>query len=363
MTPGWFFRTFTEVDCDSDSGKGVLARHQAQPHNFDEIWKQVNKFNLYDPLALLAATPGAAELLFETHVPDGCRSRVQIIGKDSIKNATLMKDMLAGIAIESLKPAPTVKSRSQTGKGYPARQPVAEADAPWNQPLPDYFPPEYTAGVVFQNEGKWADPRDCRAVKRQFMTSSNDREEPVALDALGRPLNPLGRTGLQGRGLLGRWGRNPAGDPLVTRISPEHGRIQLLVIERKDLGLKALPGGMVDEGEDIATTVARELSEETSANLDFSNATKIFAGVVDDPRNTDHAWMETTVLHKHLTAQEQAQLSLVAGDDASAVHWVDIDQELLSSMYASHADYVRLAMRQLSNDAVLAEQLKTQLPN
>ncbi len=32
-------------------------------------------------------------------------------------------------------------------------------------------------------------------------------------------------------------------------------------------------------------------------------------------------------------------------------------------MYASHADYVRLAMRQLSNDPALAEQLKTQLPN
>ena len=31
------------------------------------------------------------------------------------------------------------------------------------------------------------------------------------------PLNPKGRTGLQGRGLLGRWGPNHAGDPVVTR--------------------------------------------------------------------------------------------------------------------------------------------------
>lgn len=363
LTPEWFFRTFTEVDCDSNAGKAVLTRYQAQPDNFDEIWKQVNKFNLYDPLTLLAATPGAAEMLFATHVPNGCRSKVQIIGRESIKNATLMKDLLAGISIESLKPSTPIKSRSQIGKGYPARQPVAEADAAWSQPMPNYFPPEYTAGVVFQNEGKWADPRDLRDVKRKFMTLNNDREEPVTLDALGRPLNPLGRTGLQGRGLLGRWGRNLAGDPLVTRVSPEHGRIQLLVIERKDLGLKALPGGMVDEGEDIATTVARELSEETSAKLDFSNATKIFAGVVDDPRNTDNAWMETTVLHRHLTTEEQAQLTLKAGDDASAVHWVDINQELMSAMYASHADYVRMAMRHLSNNPALAEQLKAQLPN
>lgn len=31
------------------------------------------------------------------------------------------------------------------------------------------------------------------------------------------PLNPRGRTGLCGRGKLGRWGPNKAGDPIVTR--------------------------------------------------------------------------------------------------------------------------------------------------
>ena len=34
----------------------------------------------------------------------------------------------------------------------------------------------------------------------------------------GLPLNPEGRTGLCGRGLLGRWGPNHAGDPVVTRF-------------------------------------------------------------------------------------------------------------------------------------------------
>lgn len=273
-----------------------------------------------------------------------------------------MKVLVTPGGSESLTTSVPRKSRIEIGKGYPARQPVAEADAPWNRAFPGYFPPEYTAGVVFQNEGKWADPRDVRAVKRKFTTWNNGREETVALEACGRPLNPLGRTGLQGRGLLGRWGRNQAGDPLVTRISPDNDRIQLLVIERRDSGLKALPGGMVDEGEDIAATVARELAEETSAKLDFSNATMIFAGVVDDPRNTDNAWMETTVLHRHLTAEEQAQLTLKAGDDASAVHWVTIDQELLSSMYASHADYVRLAISHLNSNPTISEQIKAILP-
>jgi ADP-ribose pyrophosphatase len=141
---------------------------------------------------------------------------------------------------------------------------------------------------------------------------------------------------------------------LLTRLDPESGRLQLLVIERKDSGQKALPVGMVDDGEDIAATVARELSEETSAKLDFQGATVLFAGVVDDPRNTDNAWVETTVLHKHLTETEQSGLTLRAGDDAKSVSWINVDQELLSSMHASHAEFVLLALKALKNNPTVA---------
>lgn len=33
----------------------------------------------------------------------------------------------------------------------------------------------------------------------------------------GFPLNPLGRTGICGRGVLGRWGPNHAADPIISR--------------------------------------------------------------------------------------------------------------------------------------------------
>lgn len=38
------------------------------------------------------------------------------------------------------------------------------------------------------------------------------------IDQQGLPLNPRGRTGITGRGRLGRWGPNHAGDPIVTRF-------------------------------------------------------------------------------------------------------------------------------------------------
>ena len=104
LTPVWFFSTFTDVDLDSTAGKASLDEAISHADDFDRIWKQVSKFNLYDPMALLAATPSAAELLFQGGVPARARSNVRIIGKNSIKNPSLIKNLIAGMAIESLNP-------------------------------------------------------------------------------------------------------------------------------------------------------------------------------------------------------------------------------------------------------------------
>ena len=69
------------------------------------------------------------------------------------------------------------------------------------------------------------------------------------------PLNVRGRTGLTGRGVLGRYGPNHAVDPIVTRwkTHPEGGIIhdkissrpvlQFVAVQRRDTNEWALPGG------------------------------------------------------------------------------------------------------------------------
>ena len=42
-------------------------------------------------------------------------------------------------------------------------------------------------------------------------------EGEYLVDVNNRPLNIRGRTGLRGRGVLGKWGPNHAADPVVTR--------------------------------------------------------------------------------------------------------------------------------------------------
>merc|ERR1719424_272131 len=90
-------------------------------------------------------------------------------------------------------------------------------------------------------------------------------EGPISFDSVGFPLNPRGRTGLRGRGLLGKWGPNHAADPIVTRFHPESGQLQVVAIQRKDTLQWAIPGGMVDAGEAVSVTVKREFTEEAGA--------------------------------------------------------------------------------------------------
>jgi ADP-ribose pyrophosphatase len=61
---------------------------------------------------------------------------------------------------------------------------------------------------------------------------------------------------------------------------------------------------MVDPGENVSETVQREFQEEAACNgLDenfvkrlFSNGHKLYESYVDDPRNTDNAWMESVAM-------------------------------------------------------------------
>jgi ADP-ribose pyrophosphatase len=226
---------------------------------------------------------------------------------------------------------------------------VSDEQVRWSAPYTGYAPPTWTHKAVADNarglptgQG-WADPDDPIALRDElrarttFTTEGGvacSMGEALRWDAQsGAPLNPCGRTGLAGRGLLGKWGANHAADPIVTRFDPESGRLQVVAIQRRDTKQWALPGGMVDPGEAVSVTVQREFSEEAGELTDpaerlrfeqltkelFGSGKQVYRGYVDDPRNSDNAWMETTAFHFHCSDEIGRMLPLEAGDDAQRV--------------------------------------------
>ncbi|GMS84387.1 hypothetical protein PENTCL1PPCAC_6562, partial [Pristionchus entomophagus] len=222
---------------------------------------------------------------------------------------------------------------------------VPDDKVPWSTEWPSYTPVEHTDSNI---HGKpWADINDLSLMRFNSVDGNVNRKShnvDYSFDGKGRPLNPMGRTGMSGRGILGRWGPNHAADPIVSRT--KEGRLQFVAIKRTDTGEWAIPGGMVDPGEEVSATLKREFGEEAlggkSADMDkvWKNGKRVYAGYVDDPRNTDNAWMETVVSNFHDDEGVMDDVKLEAGDDAASVRWVDVQSN--EPLYASHKSFIDL---------------------
>ena len=85
-----------------------------------------------------------------------------------------------------------------------------------------------------------------------------------------------------GQTVLGIIFRHPVTGTSIIPILPD-GRIVL--IRRRDNGRWALPGGMVDWGEDIPTSITRELMEETGLELvNIRRLVGVYSAPDRDPR-------------------------------------------------------------------------------
>ncbi len=227
-------------------------------------------------------------------------------------------------------------------ESYPMRFPVPDRFLSWGVSFPQYSP--------FYAESE-------RIVEPSVLATSF--EGPFESDGETRlPLNPVGRTGLLGRGALWAYGPNHAADAAVVRGPKANGEYEILLIERED-GSWALPGGFVDQGEEPCDAMIRELGEEAllfsedkAASLK-ARATLLYQGYADDPRNTDNAWIETSAYLLHVTEEESEAMELCARDDAQRVRWAPLSHDTRESLYASHPQIATLALRTVKRTETL----------
>lgn len=186
------------------------------------------------------------------------------------------------------------------------------------------------------------------------------REQGLALDTKGRPLHPWLKEMIEdpgigivtGKGAYWNWGPNYTADGVVFRND------EVLLIERKDTGALALPGGFVDGGEedDCSVTALREIHEESGIIIpETVQAHKFYKGLVVDIRTTANAWPETTGYCMELDGND-TQIPIGA-DDAERADFVPIAEALHGKLRLFGAHHFLLRTACAFQSALRAEEM------
>lgn len=115
----------------------------------------------------------------------------------------------------------------------------------------------------------------------------------------------------------------------------------VLLIQRKHEPFKgswAIPGGFVDQGEDLETAARRELMEETCIEVDELQQLHAFGDPHRDPR-------KRIVSIAHYCVINKQDVSPQAADDAASVRWFRIKD--LPSMAFDHEKILEMAIGRL----------------
>jgi 8-oxo-dGTP diphosphatase len=106
----------------------------------------------------------------------------------------------------------------------------------------------------------------------------------------------------------------------VVALSIGPGSLRLLLIERRNppfAGRWALPGGFVEQGEQVVKAARRELAEETGLGVE----TLELLGVYDTPGRDPRGWTVSVVY----VARLQDEPEVLGADDASDARWFAVD--------------------------------------
>jgi|GEM_PF-591558 len=249
-------------------------------------------------------------------------------------------------------------ARALRPEDYPERYPVPDDKVDWEAEYPSYAPAYYTSpqvlkhGPVLDEQGRENRPdvEDIRLAK----VPQESYEGPVRRNRYGVSLNPKGRTGITGRGSLWKWGPNAAVDPIITRLNPQTGLHEMLAVQGEKDPLWRIPGVILWNGETSFQALKRRLGVKIGQEISMEGAIRLYRGYVDDPRNTDNAWLETEVYHLNLPYEATENLELQVGK-GSWVKWLPLTDENMRDLYANHGDFVRLAVARLRAETTPVE--------
>jgi ADP-ribose pyrophosphatase len=238
-----------------------------------------------------------------------------------------------------------LKIRSERPRSYPPRQRILLDEAPWPLDCPEYNPRYHVdASVLEQDRSKtttgWADPEDIGSIKDELAARPAKYR-----DDDGRPLNPRGRTGIAGRGLLGLWGCNLSVAASVVRANTTTGELEILLGGKEDQADLELPKGFVLPGESPDSDIGRVLEGETGWRPEMRGEV-VFEDYTYDPRQTDHAWVETLAYLYFVDADAAADV-FDPGEHFDEVRWWPLEADTVNRVPSGQARFIRESVTKL----------------
>ena len=119
-----------------------------------------------------------------------------------------------------------------------------------------------------------------------------------------------------------------------------NGQFKVLLVQRKNEPFKdhwALPGGFVDEGEDLETAAKRELQEETGVKVPYMQQVQAFGDPGRDPRG--HTISIAFLSRIYLEAE------LNPADDAKDARWFEVEKLLEMDLAFDHDEIINVAQQ------------------
>ena len=138
-------------------------------------------------------------------------------------------------------------------------------------------------------------------------------------------------------------------DVVVWALEPEAAHV--LLITRKHAPFadaRALPGGFVDQQEDLAVAAARELQEETGVEDLALLQVGAFGKPHRDPRG------HTVSAAYHAVLASRAERHVAAADDAASAEWVDLASLASMDFAFDHQELLLCSARLLAQQLAIA---------
>lgn len=253
-----------------------------------------------------------------------------------------------------------LKIRGGRPLSYPARQRISIDYAPWRFDCPEYSPPYYVSSEVLKNacdmkKDGWADPENFSDALTDIKSSDTKNA-----DDNGRPRHPMGRTGIAGRGSLGRWGKNPAVNGVIIKAGKESNSYDILLGSRGDSSSFWLPRGFVLHDQSNESAIQEAIRSEFGFDCDGLPVEMIYKGFSYDERQTDHAWVEITSF-LFCCVDENCPKYFNHDRKYDVVDWHTLNSNSLDTIHPSQVISVSNALKKLEGK-VLSSTRKTSQP-